>query len=96
MKLWKNWKNSEDPEIPPDLVTVNENLWWDPTSGSLPFDFCTESSLHGLKFIGQPKRHFTERYSLLRYLFKTSLYLPLGGNITSKDPYTISILFNCA
>jgi hypothetical protein len=28
----------------------------------LPFEFCRESSLHGLRFVGQPKRHIVERY----------------------------------
>jgi hypothetical protein len=42
----------------------SESLSFDlsgPGKKYLPAEFCMESSLHGLKFIGQPKRHIVER-----------------------------------
>ncbi|CAL8093922.1 unnamed protein product [Orchesella dallaii] len=35
--------------------------WWDPPQNSLPVEFCQDTSLHGLKYIGQPQRHLSER-----------------------------------
>ncbi|CAG7733824.1 unnamed protein product [Allacma fusca] len=35
--------------------------WWEPSSESVPFEFCRDTSLHGLKYIYQPQRHLTER-----------------------------------
>ncbi|CAL8128762.1 unnamed protein product [Orchesella dallaii] len=35
--------------------------WWNPPQEALVSEFFNESSLHGLKYIGQPKRHITER-----------------------------------
>ncbi|CAL8136812.1 unnamed protein product [Orchesella dallaii] len=34
---------------------------WKSNKGTVVSDFLTESSLHGLKYIGQPKRHILER-----------------------------------
>ncbi|CAL8068224.1 unnamed protein product [Orchesella dallaii] len=35
--------------------------WWKSNKGTIVSEFLTESSLHGLKYIGQPKRHIIER-----------------------------------
>jgi len=35
--------------------------WYQPRLESLPLDFCNNTSLHGLKYLGQSKRHLTER-----------------------------------
>ncbi|XP_035708133.1 LOW QUALITY PROTEIN: pickpocket protein 28-like [Folsomia candida] len=39
-----------------DGVFLKDLDWWEPTS-----QYCMDSSLHGLRFIGQPKRHLVER-----------------------------------
>ncbi len=36
--------------------------WWEPPLECLPLDFCSNTSLHGLKYLGQSKRHLSERY----------------------------------
>lgn len=49
-----------------EAVMNMEGCWGDEPTGKryLPAEFCMESSLHGLRFIGQPKRHVVERYLL--------------------------------
>ncbi|XP_021965019.1 pickpocket protein 28 [Folsomia candida] len=39
-----------------DGVLLKDMDWWEPTS-----QYCIDSSLHGFRFMGQPKRHFVER-----------------------------------
>lgn len=35
--------------------------WWQPPKKSLFFEYLENSSMHGLKYIAQPKRHLSER-----------------------------------
>lgn len=35
--------------------------WWQPEQDSIPAQFLDSSSMHGLKYISQPKRHAIER-----------------------------------
>ncbi len=35
--------------------------WWVPNQKSLSVTFCNETSIHGFKFLGQEKRHMSER-----------------------------------
>lgn len=41
-----------------------QRWWWEPSEESLIASFCRDSSIHGLPFIVQPKRHLTERYTI--------------------------------
>ena len=34
---------------------------WQPPEDSVAFDYCRNSGLHGLKYIGQPDHHIVER-----------------------------------
>lgn len=36
--------------------------WWSPSQDSISVAFCNETSIHGFKFLGQRKRHLTERH----------------------------------
>lgn len=36
--------------------------WYNPPEDSIPVEFCLETSLHGLKYMGQQKRHIFERF----------------------------------
>jgi len=42
----------------------NKVCWWEPPLECLPLDFCNNTSLHGLKYISQSKRHLSERYKI--------------------------------
>ncbi len=50
-----------------DLEYDDSNLcnkrccWWSPSQDSISVAFCNETSIHGFKFLGQRKRHLTER-----------------------------------
>lgn len=35
--------------------------WYDPPEDSVPVVFCVNTSLHGLRYLGQKKRHICER-----------------------------------
>ncbi len=39
----------------------NRFCWWIPNQKSLSVTFCNETSIHGFKFLGQEKRHMSER-----------------------------------
>lgn len=39
----------------------NKFCWYVPPQKSLSVAFCNETSIHGFKFLGQEKRHLTER-----------------------------------
>lgn len=39
--------------------------WWSPVQDTIAVAFCNETSIHGFKFLGQTKRHFSERYTVL-------------------------------
>lgn len=45
--------------------------WWQPDQESIPAQFLEASSMHGLKYVSQPKRHILER--LVKYLASSSL-----------------------
>ena len=43
-------------------IDNSEDVWWyEPKEETLPFEFCRDTSLHGLKYILQPQRHLSER-----------------------------------
>ncbi|XP_035711213.1 pickpocket protein 28 [Folsomia candida] len=48
--------NNPDLNQETDGILLKDLGWWEPTS-----EYCMDSSLHGLRFIGQPNRHFVER-----------------------------------
>ncbi|CAL8072486.1 unnamed protein product [Orchesella dallaii] len=35
--------------------------WYDPPENAIPVNFCLDTSLHGLKYLGQTRRHLCER-----------------------------------
>lgn len=60
-----NGKQSTDSEIRGKKKGFKDSLkdvqWWNPEEESMPIDFCRDTSLHGLKYIGQQNRHISER-----------------------------------
>ncbi len=44
----------------PELDKLNWE-WYNPSVDSVPVSFCMDTSLHGLKYMGQQKRHIFER-----------------------------------
>lgn len=83
----------------PNLITVdaenedddssdlcrNKLCWYVPPLNSLPVAFCNETTIHGFKFLGQEKRHLTERSTCSTYILHacrnliflvTKIYIP--------------------
>lgn len=57
-----------------DASIFDKFCWWEPSQSSLPVEFCRNSSIHGLSFIGKPKLHMSERYVIfLNHYFDTSV-----------------------
>ena len=55
---------SYDPELGLDSEPecCNGPSWWvTPPADSLPVAYCTENTMHGLKYIAAPQRHLSER-----------------------------------
>lgn len=50
-------------ESSPEKCSVKENAWRRRSLvRNLSMDFCVNSSLHGLKYIGERRQHFVERW----------------------------------
>lgn len=47
---------------PYNCSKLNKLWWWQPIQDSIPAQFLEASSMHGLKYVSQPKRHIIERY----------------------------------
>ena len=45
-----------------DTQSVAGVGWWQPSKNSLLFEYLGNSSMHGLKYLAQPRRHLSERY----------------------------------
>lgn len=57
-------KRSSDDDTESVTGERFENVgWWEPPQDSFPVEFCQDTSLHGLKYIGQSRRHLSERSS---------------------------------
>ncbi|CAL8128773.1 unnamed protein product [Orchesella dallaii] len=60
---------AENPEKGEESRNVRKNkrfcswkwCWWNPPQEAIVAEFRNETSLHGLHYIGQPKRHISER-----------------------------------
>lgn len=46
-------------------LCIKKGCWWTPSQSSLAVAFCNETSIHGFKFMGQPRRHITERHDYI-------------------------------
>src|SRR5665811_996626 len=59
-----NTINSEEKKEPRKSLAaiVKDISWWEPPEENLSSEFCRDTSLHGLKYITQSKRHLSERY----------------------------------
>lgn len=68
----KVWKAPQLPQkstmapVPPNPVNDSQpnNLnwvWYNPPENGAPAQFCFDTTLHGLKYLGQPGRHVFER-----------------------------------
>lgn len=56
-------------------------IWYSPPEQSAPVQFCLDTSLHGLKYLGQPERHIFERIFWLAAILAstfTAVYLIWG------------------
>ncbi len=56
----KSLRNEDHQEVMDNHSKSNWE-WYNPSEDNIPVSFCTDSSLHGLKYIGQHKRHTVER-----------------------------------
>lgn len=59
----KKKEAEEEEEEASGSNCCNKKLcWWSPSQDLVAVAFCNETSIHGFKFMGQLKRHMTERY----------------------------------
>lgn len=56
-----NIDDDDDDEEKGEGCCNNKFCWWVPNQKSLSVTFCNETSIHGFKFLGQEKRHMSER-----------------------------------
>ncbi|CAL8109590.1 unnamed protein product [Orchesella dallaii] len=62
-------KNTSKPSDEDEDQNQSDNVnccmqkicWWSPAQDLLPIEFCNNSSVHGLSFIGRPKAHLSEK-----------------------------------
>lgn len=78
-------KSAVAPLPPSPIYDPPENnlnwAWYSPPANSVPAQFCIDTSLHGLKYLGQRGRHIFERiFWLAAFLASTitSIYLIWG------------------
>lgn len=53
--------DEDDEEYDSSGLCNNKLCWFVPPQKSLSVTFCNETSIHGFKFLGQEKRHLSER-----------------------------------
>lgn len=58
-------KGLEDASDDESNFCSKKICWWNPSQDSIAVAFCNETSIHGFKFLGQTKRHLSERYTKL-------------------------------
>lgn len=72
----ERWKNAAEKIVNKKIGARNKDeaddgnsgccnrkfCWWVPDQDSISVAFCNETSIHGLRFLGQVKRHLTERF----------------------------------
>ncbi|CAL8109591.1 unnamed protein product [Orchesella dallaii] len=80
-------KGNSESEEAENLIGDDSNwcnkkwCWWSPPQDSIGVSFCSESTIHGLQYLGQRKRHMSERiFWLIAFLLSlaAAIYLIHG------------------